>query len=360
MPSGRAGNRRATALPDAVDETPWMRGAIVSADDDQTNGTGIVASQFGLTLSSEEHGPRRLVDLAALAEDHGFDFVSSSDHFHPWIDAQGHSPFVWAVLGAIAERTTTIGVVVGVTCPTTRIHPAVLAQAAATCAQLLEGRFTWGVGSGEALNEHILGDRWPPADVRLEMLEEAIAVIRRLWTGDTITHRGIHYTVENARLYDPPDHPVPIVVSAFGPQATEVAARAGDGLWMTGPDADTVTRWRDAGGEGPVYGQLTLCWANDRDDAVKTAHRIWPNSGVPGQLSQDLATPAHFEQAVSNVTPEMVAQSVPCGPDPEPILARIDEMVRAGVDHLYLHQIGPDQEGFCTFWSNAIRPAVSA
>ena len=269
---------------------------------------------YGLTLSSEEHPPRRLVDIAALAEDHGFEFVTISDHFHPWVDEQGHSPFVWSVLGALAERTSTLGVAVGVTCPTVRIHPAILAQASATCAELFEGRFTWGVGSGEALNEHILGDRWPPTDLRLDMLEEAVAVVRELWGGDVVTHRGQHYTVEHARIYDAPAPPPPIVVSAFGPKAAELAGRIGDGLWTTGPSSDIVDAWRDAGGSGPVYAQLTLCWAADRDDAIKTAHRIWPNSGVPGQLSQDLPTPQHFEQASSNVTRSRSPSRSPADP----------------------------------------------
>ncbi len=183
-----------------------------------------------------------------------------------------------------------------------RIHPAILAQATATCAQLFDGRFTWGVGTGEALNEHILGHRWPPADLRFELLEEAVDIVRTLWSGEEITHRGTHYTVENARIYDPPAEDPPIIVSAFGPEAAKLAARIGDGLW-TNSGGDVISDWRDAGGSGPVYAQLTLCWAPDKDDAVKTAHRIWPNAGVPGQLSQDLATPALFEQASESVTP---------------------------------------------------------
>ena len=157
---------------------------------------------FGLALSSEEHSPTRLVEIARLAEESGFDFIGISDHYHPWLSVQGHSPFVWSVLGAIAQSTERLHVGVGVTCPTVRIHPAVLAQAVATTACLLPGRFTWGVGSGEALNEHILGDRWPPAPMRLEMLEEAIEVVRQLWTGESITFYGKHYTVENARIFD--------------------------------------------------------------------------------------------------------------------------------------------------------------
>ena len=314
--------------------------------------------QYGMTLSSEEHPPRRLLDTAVLAEEHGFDFVSISDHYHPWVDAQGHSPFVWSMLGAIAARTSRVDVGVGVTCPIMRIHPAVLAQATATCAQLLPDRFTWGVGTGEALNEHVLGDRWPPVDIRLERLEEAVDIVRQLWTGEQITHRGTHFTVENARLYDPPETAPPIVVSAFGPQAAEVAGRIGDGLCVSGASADTVQQWRDAGGSGPVYAQLTLCWAENRDEAIKTAHRIWPNTGVPGQLSQDLPTPAHFEQASAIVTEEQIADSMSCGPDPEPVIGAIDEMIDAGIDHVYLHQIGPDQEGFCRFWSEQLVPRL--
>ncbi len=312
-------------------------------------------TKFGLTLSSEEHPPSRLVEIAALAEEYEFDFVSISDHYHPWVDAQGHSPFVWSVLGAIATRTTDLDVAVGVTCPIMRIHPAVLAQAAATTAQLLDGRFTWGVGSGEALNEHITGRRWPIAADRIEMLEEAIDIIRRLWRGEEVTVRGHHFTVENARIYDPPSSAIPIVVSAFGSAAAEMAARAGDGLW-TGRDPEIISTWRRAGGEGPVYSQITVCWAATRDEAIERAHKVWPNAGVPGQLSQDLPTPAHFEQAASTVTKELIAEAVPCGPDSEPIVEKIREAVAAGVDHVYLHQIGDDQEGFCKVWSSEIAP----
>lgn len=315
---------------------------------------------FGLTLSSEEHGPRRLVEVARLAEEAGLDFVSISDHYHPWLDVQGHAPFVWSVLGAVAQATEELHVGVGVTCPTVRIHPAVLAQAVATTASLLPGRFTWGVGSGEALNEHILGDRWPPAPRRIEMLEEAIGLVRRLWTGESVTWYGEHYTVENARIYDLPPEPVPIVVSAFGPVAAGVAARCGDGLWTTGPgDPETIGAWRSEGGSGPVWGQLTLCWAEDRDRAIELAHRLWPNSGVPGQLSQDLPTPYHFEQASSAVTPDDIASSVPCGPDPDAILGSVETAIGNGVDHVYFHQIGPDQEGFLALWRDHLAPALA-
>jgi G6PDH family F420-dependent oxidoreductase len=314
-------------------------------------------TSFGLTLSSEEHPPSRLVELGGLAEQHGFDFVSISDHFHPWVDAQGHAPFVWSVLGALAERTDRIEVAVGVTCPIMRIHPVVLAQAAATTGQLLEGRFTWGVGTGEALNEHITGQRWPIAPDRIDMLAEAIDLIRQLWGGDEVTFRGQYFTVENARLYDPPTHDIPIVVSAFAPLAAKMAAASGDGLW-TGADAEVIATWKQAGGRGPVYSQITVCWGPDHDEAVELAHRLWPNTGVPGQLSQDLPTPAHFEQAASIVTGEMIDSSIACGPEVGRIVDEIREAVDSGVDHVYLHQIGADQEGFCKVWSEEIAPAV--
>lgn len=317
-------------------------------------------TRFGLTLSSEEHPPRKLIEIARTAEEAGFDFVSISDHYHPWVGAQGHSPFVWSVVGAIAAVTEEIGVGVGVSCPIVRMHPAVTAHAVATSACLLGDRFTWGVGTGEALNEHILGDRWPPAPVRLDMLAEAVEIVRRLLEGESVTHYGKHYTVEDARLFDVPDRCPPIVVSAFGPHATRLAARIGDGLWQTGPpDPDTVGLYRDEGGVGPVWTQLTLCWDPDRDTAVQRAHAQWPNTGVPGQLSQDLRTVLHFEQAVENVTAEQVADSFPCGPDVEPIVAGAHAAVEAGADHVYFHQIGDPTDGFIDLWQNEIAPALA-
>jgi coenzyme F420-dependent glucose-6-phosphate dehydrogenase len=318
----------------------------------------MTATRLGLTLSSEEHPPRRLVELAGEAEQHGFDFVSISDHFHPWLDEQGHSPFVWAVLGGIAEHTTELGVAVGVTCPTTRIHPVILAQATATVANLMPGRFTWGVGTGEALNEHITGVRWPPAPVRLEQLEEAVGLIRELWKGASVDHDGAHFCVEDARIYDPPEQAVPIVVSAFGPEAAKVAARCGDGLWTSGAASEAIERWKAAGGGGPVYSQLTLSWAPDRERAIDEAHRLWRNSVVPGQLSQDLPTPSHFQQATSIVTREMVAESIVCGPNTDAVIKQATDLIESGVDHLYFHQIGSDQAGFLDVWAGDIAPAL--
>lgn len=314
----------------------------------------------GLALSSEEHDPRSLVELARLAEEAGFDLVSISDHFHPWIREQGHSPFVWSVLGAIAEATSTVEVGVGVTCPTSRIHPAILAQAVATTSQLLKGRFVWGVGTGEFLNEHILDDSWPTHEVRAEMLEEAIELIRRLWSEESVTHRGTYFTVNDACILDQPETHLPIVVSAFGKASAALAARIGDGLWVSGADEETISVFLSRGGHGPIYSQLTLCWGPDEAEAVSLAHRLWPSTALPGQLAQDLRTMLHFEQAVQLVTSEMVANDVPCEPEVGPIITRAGKAIDAGVDHLYFHQIGPDQEGFVEVWGNEIKDTLNS
>jgi coenzyme F420-dependent glucose-6-phosphate dehydrogenase len=317
-------------------------------------------TDFGYTLSSEEHPPSELVANAQRAEDAGFDFVSISDHFHPWIGAQGHSPFVWAVVGAIATTTERIGIGTGVTCPIIRTHPAIIAHAAATASLMSDGRFFLGVGTGEALNEHILGDRWPPPAVRRAMLEEAVAIIRNLFTGETVEHRGEFYEVDNARLFDPPQAPVPIIVSAFGPNAAEMAGRIGDGYWGNSPERDLIETFEGAGGSGPRYAQLNLCWAESEEDARRTVHETWPNSAVPGQLSQDLPTWTHFEQASKPVTQAMATEKTPCGPDiRDELVDSVREYVSAGYDHLYFHQIGPDQEGFLSFWQDELRPALT-
>jgi coenzyme F420-dependent glucose-6-phosphate dehydrogenase len=323
----------------------------------EANRPGAVA--FGYTLSSEERTPRELVANARSAEEAGFEFLSISDHFHPWVSAQGHSPFVWSVLGAIAASTEQIPVGIGVTCPTTRIHPAIIAHASATASLLMPGRFFLGVGTGEALNEHVLGHRWPRPEVRLKMLEEAVGIIRDLWTGETVDHRGDFYEVENARLFDPPEEPPPIIVSGFGPMSIELAAKIGDGYWGHSPDGDVIEQFEAQGGTGPKYAQLSMCWARDEAQARRTVHEIWPNAGIPGQLSQDLPTWTHFEQAAELVTEEIATASIPCGPDVEPVLDSVRQFLDAGYDHLYFHQIGPDQEGFLQFWSDTLQPALA-
>jgi G6PDH family F420-dependent oxidoreductase len=317
-------------------------------------------TSFGCTLSSEEHSPRALVANARGAEAVGFDFLSISDHYHPWVAAQGHSPFVWGVLGAIAEATEHIDVGTGVTCPILRVHPAVVAHAVATTSLLFDGRFFFGVGTGEALNEHVVGTRWPAPAVRREMLEEAVGIIRELLTGDTLEHRGTYYEVENARVFDPPDAPVPIIVSGFGLEAATLAARIGDGYWGNAPDRALLEAFEEAGGSGPRYAQLNLCWNASEAEARKIVHETWPNTAVPGQLSQDLPTWTHFEEATQIVTEDDATKSVPCGPD---LVEQLRESVRtyadAGYDHLYFHQIGPDQDGFFRYWDRELRDALT-
>jgi coenzyme F420-dependent glucose-6-phosphate dehydrogenase len=316
-------------------------------------------TEIGYTLSSEEQAPRELVRLSGRAEEAGFAFAMISDHFHPWIDRQGHSPFVWGVLGGIAERTERLRVGTGVTCPLIRIHPAIVAHAAATASVMLEGRFMLGLGTGENLNEHVLGDRWPAADERLGMLEEAVEVIRLLWEGGPQTHRGRHYTVENARIYDLAEEPIPILIAAKGEKAGTLAGRIGDGLVGVAPEEDLIRTFQRAGGEGkPRYGQLHVCWAEDETEARKTATEWWPNTSVPGELGVELPLPRHFEQAAEVVREEDVAGSVVCGPDPEAHLEAIRTYLDAGYDHVYLHQVGPDQEGFFRFYERDVLPKV--
>jgi G6PDH family F420-dependent oxidoreductase len=309
--------------------------------------------QIGCFLSSEEFGPRELVDQARRAEQAGFHALWISDHYHPWNDQQGHSPFVWSVIGALAEATA-LPVTTGVTCPTVRIHPAVIAQAAATSALMHQGRFRLGVGSGEALNEHILGDRWPEADVRLEMLEEAVEVIRLLWQGGQQSHHGRHYSVETARVYDLPAEPPPILVSGFGPKAIRLAARIGDGFCTTAPDKDAIDLYRSEGGTGPVHAGTKVCFMDDEQQAMQTVLRLWPNEGLPGELAQVLPTPSHFEQACELVTAAQIAS--PVGPDLDRHIDSLQQYADAGIDELFVQQIGPEQDAFFTTWAREVLP----
>ena len=316
-------------------------------------------TRFGYALSSEEHAPAELVRLARRAEEAGFEFALVSDHYHPWIDRQGHSGFVWAVLGAIAERTERLVVGTGVTCPTMRIHPAIVAHAAATAAVLLPDRFWLGVGTGENLNEHVLGDRWPPSSVRREMLDEAVEVIRELWRGGQVEHRGRYYTVENARLYTLPDEPPPILVAASGPKAAELAGRIGDGFVGLAPQSELLERFEEAGGRGkPRVAQVHVCYSADAGDATRTALEWWPNLGLGGELGQELSTPAHFEQAAATVREDDICGTIPCGPDVEAVVELVRQYEGAGYDHVYIHQIGPDQESFLEMAQRDLLPRL--
>jgi G6PDH family F420-dependent oxidoreductase len=317
-------------------------------------------AEFGYTLSCEEFGPQELVRFAKQAEESGFAFAGISDHYHPWVDQQGQSPFVWSVLGGVAQATKDMTVFTGVTCPLIRYHPAVVAQAAATVAAMMPGRFMLGLGSGENLNEHVTGARWPAIDQRLEMLEEAVDVIRKLWEGGQQTHRGRYYMVEQARVYTLPDPLPKLLIAAKGDKAATLAARKGDGLVGVGPSGDVVEQFEKAGGRGkPKYAQVHVCWGSSEDECRKTARAWWPNAAIGGELSVELPLPRHFEQAAETVTEDDVATVVPCGPDVGRHVEAMLQAVDAGFDHVYVHQIGPNQEGFLRFCANELLPKVA-
>jgi G6PDH family F420-dependent oxidoreductase len=316
-------------------------------------------TELGFAFSSEDHGPQELVRQARAAEQAGFGFGLISDHFHPWIDKQGKSPFVWSVLGGIAQVTERFRIGTGVTCPMIRIHPAIVAQAAATCACMLPGRFFLGVGTGENLNEHILGDRWPLPDERIELLEEAVEVMRLLWQGGVQTHRGKHYTVDHARIYTLPDEPVPVYVAAAQPVAAELAGKIGDGLISTSPDKDTVEGFEQAGGKGKEkIGMIHVAYDRDAQAGLKRAHELWPNIAMQGSLGQELATPQDFESVAPMVSEEDVAENVPHGPDPKPYLEQIEKYAGAGFTHVYVHQIGDNQDEFLEFAARELKPKL--
>jgi G6PDH family F420-dependent oxidoreductase len=320
-------------------------------------------TRIGYFLSCEEYDAKQLITQAKLAEEAGFDCLWISDHFHPWTDEQGNSPLVWSVIGALSQ-VTSLPIATAVTCPTVRVHPAVVAQAAATSAHLTDGRFILGVGSGEALNEHVTGARWPSTNTRLEMLEESVEVMRKLWTGDFVDHHGQHYTVENAKLYTLPDKPPLVYISGFGPKAAALAGRIADGYVSTTPDEDLIKTFRENGGEGkPMQAGYKVCWSTDKAKAVTAAHTIWPTEGLPGELSQQLSSPKHFMQASELVTEEMIEESTVCGDDVEAHVEAFRPYAEAGFDDIHISQIGAhrkgtEAEGFFEFYSAELLPRL--
>jgi G6PDH family F420-dependent oxidoreductase len=312
---------------------------------------------LGYALSSEEHQPADLIRYAKLAEDAGFGFGLISDHIHPWTNDQGHSGFVWSLVAGIAGATSTFRLGTGVTCPLIRIHPAIVAHAAATSACLMPGRFFLGVGTGENLNEHVTGAKWPAADERLEMLDEAVGLMRELWKGEYVTHRGKHYTVESLRIFDVPDDGVDVAVAAMQPKAAQLAGEIGDALINVAPQKEIIDKFEDAGGNGkPKYGMLTACWAKSKDEAKKTAFDVWPNVLVEGSASQELPLPSNFEELVEDREPDDVEGSMTLGPDPDEYVDALKEYDQAGYTHAYIHHVGPDQEGFLQFARDELLP----
>jgi G6PDH family F420-dependent oxidoreductase len=313
---------------------------------------------FGHKLMSEEHGPKDLVRNACRAEEAGFDFVAISDHFHPWLGSQGHSPLAWTVLGAIAARTQRVKLATAVTCPTIRYHPAVVAQFAATLALLSDDRFTLGLGAGENLNEHVVGAGWPSPPKRQAMLGEAIDIMQKLWEGQEVSHEGEHYTLDRAKLWDVPSKPPALAVAAGGEKAARLAAEKGAGLFTTEADEKLIAAWQEAGGKGARYAEVALSYARTEADALQVAHERF-NFGVHGwKVNAELPTTSGFEAAGRSVRPEDMPEYVACGPDPERHVAAVKKFVKAGYDHIVLLGVGADQAGFLSFWQKELAPRL--
>src|SRR5262245_59997851 len=315
--------------------------------------------RLGYKLMSEELGPRELIANAVRAEEVGFEFAAISDHYSPWIEVEGHAPFIWSVLGGIAVATEEIALMTAVTCPTFRYHPAVVAQAAATMSLLAGPRFRLGLGSGERLNEHVIGGGWPSPCVRQERFEEAIDVIRMLFAadGEDRSHCGVHFEIDRARLFDRPEPPPPILVAAGGPRAARIAAQKGDGLIATEPSRRITEAYRGAGGKGPRCAEIALCWAESDEDALDTMHRYARWTRFDWTVLPELATTRAFE-AVSRAVSREDLKETPHGPDVERHVDAIRPYLDAGFDELILHQIGPEQDGFLNFFAGELRTAL--
>ncbi|MFG1942547.1 TIGR03557 family F420-dependent LLM class oxidoreductase [Nonomuraea sp. NPDC048826] len=317
--------------------------------------------EIGYTLMCEQTPAPQLVEFAARAEQTGFDYAVISDHYFPWLEEMGHSPYAWSVLGAVAQATERLPLMTYVTCPIMRYHPAVVAQKAATMAVLSGGRFTLGLGAGENLNEHVVGQGWPPADTRHRMFREAVQIIKELFGGDYVTFQGEFYDVDSAKLYDLPDEPIPIGIAASGASSARIAAEFGDILVVNEPMPDVVRRFRgDGDAAKPVYGQLAISYDTDVEAAKERAHRLWRWAAVGGwKVMAELPGPVNFEAAAGTVRPEDVAESVPCGADVDAVVEAARAYVEAGYTHLALAQIDAgQQEPFFAWAEKELLPAL--
>jgi G6PDH family F420-dependent oxidoreductase len=317
-----------------------------------------VMTQYGYTLFCEGNDPRDLVDQAVMAEAAGFDFLVISDHYHPWLPVHEHSGFAWSILGAVAQATKEIRLATMVTCPIIRYHPAIVAQMAATVAVLSGGRFTLGLGAGERLNEHIVGEGWPAVTQRHQMLREAIDVIMELWDGGYVNYVGEYYTVEDARVFDLPDDPIPLFVAASGKSSATLAAESG-GVCITEPDASVIEAYKVAGGDsGDVWGQVVLSWDPDAQAGLETAHRQFRFAAGGWKVQAELPNPVNFDAATKQVRPEDLAANIPAGPDVAKHREGMQRFVKAGVQHLAVAYPGTDFKGFMKFWEQELHPAL--
>lgn len=314
--------------------------------------------KLGYKLMSEEHGPKELVRNAIGAEKAGFDFAAISDHFFPWLEEQGHSPFAWSVLGAIANATHGLGLMTSVTCPSMRYHPAIIAQAAATLGILTDNRFTLGLGSGERLNEHVVGLGWPGIAERHERFAEAIDIIQGLLQNDLTNYAGKHLKLDTAKLYDLPSRKPPVVIAAGGPQAAELAGEKGDGVMTTEASDEILSAYRKAGGAGPRYAEVGLCAGTSEEEARAVAHRYFRWSVAGWAVQAELPDTKGFKAASRHVTPQNVAEHISCGPSAEHHLRAIRKFIEAGFDHIVLTQIGPDQAYFLRLFEEQLAPEL--
>jgi G6PDH family F420-dependent oxidoreductase len=315
--------------------------------------------KFGYKLSAEGFGPQELIRQAVRAEQAGFDFVEISDHYHPWLDVQGHSPFAWTVLGAIAAKTSTLGLATGVTCPSVRYHPAIIAQAAATLALISDGRFTLGVGAGERLNEHVTGHGFPSVRGRHERLREALEIIDLLWQGGYQSYEGKHLQLEDARVFDLPETRPVIAVAAGGRDAAELAATHGTGLFATEPRADLVETFTAHGGSGPKYAEVPMAWATTAEAGIAEALKTTAWAVTGWKVMSELPNPANFAAASKTVTADDIRKQFTTGPDPEPYVTALKTYADAGFDHLVLQNAGPDPDGFLDFYAKELKDRLT-
>ena len=319
-------------------------------------------AEIGYTMMCEQRSPKDLVDDLVRAERAGFDFSVISDHFHPWLEEQGHSGYAWSILGAAAQATERIPLMTYVTCPLVRYHPAIVAQKAATMALLSDGRFSLGLGTGENLSEHVVGRGWPSADVRHEMFVEAIEIIRTLFDGGGyVTYRGEHFDVEDAKLFDKPDEPPPIGVAVSGHSSCEIAGEQGDFVIAVEPKGELIEMFHEAGGKGkPGVGQIPVCWGPDEAECLALAREQFRWAAGGWKVMAELPSPVNFDAYSQFVREEDIAQMVPCGPETEGIVEGVKQFVEAGFERVALVQIGDRQEEFCEFFESELGEALRA
>jgi G6PDH family F420-dependent oxidoreductase len=316
--------------------------------------------EVGYTSMCEQRGPKDLVQDLVLAEQAGFPFSVTSDHFNPWLKEQGHSPYAWSVLGAAAARTERMGLMTYVTCPTFRYHPAIVAQKAATMQLLADGRFRLGLGAGENLNEHVVGRAWPPADVRHEMFREALEIIRSLWEGGYVNYRGRHFDVESAKIWDLPERLPEIGIAVSGRASCEIAGKYGDALVAIDPDESLVQMFGEAGGSGkPVIGQIGCCYGKDAGKALSLAREQFRWFAGGWKVNAELPNPVNFDAASQFVREEDIAAQLPYGPEVDGYVQAVKQFADAGFTQVAFVQIGPDQEAFCEFYANELAPALA-